>query len=341
MSPPPQSGPAAAHRHRRWRVLPTLPGAGRPAALHARPERRGRRLIRTVAGQHAGSLAVLAALAVWLPGPAGAIGAAAPWPAGGGGPARAAAGARLPAGSILHPGLRGPAVLALQRRLARLHYYPGPLNGRFGTDTLEAVWAFKEVQGLQTATGRDDVGPAMQRALASPRLPRVLVPRGGELRIEVSLAREVLVLYRHDRVALISHVSAGGGYYYPCPGGGTCGPAITPDGNYRAHWFASGWLHVPLGLMYNPIFFIGASFAIHGDSSIPLRPASHGCVRIPVDIASFLHNRIRIGRPGGTPIYIRGHAPGTWPVPQPTGRTSRPGNPGQHEPASLAAGDRA
>jgi Putative peptidoglycan binding domain/L,D-transpeptidase catalytic domain len=274
-----------------------------------------------------GALAALAGLVLARPGPAEA---AAPWPAGRSGPSPAtgpeagglapggelaADGGPAPAGGILQPGTRGPAVRTLQQRLAELHYYPGPRNGYFGIDTLEAVWAFKEVQGLPTASGPDQVGPAMRRALAAPRLPTVLVPSGGRLRIEVDLTREVLVLYRRGQVELISHISAGGGYYYHCPGGGICGPAITPDGNYRARWFAGGWLHVPLGRMYNPVFFIGANFAIHGDVPIPLRPASHGCVRVPVDIARFLYTRIRIRQPGGTPIYIRGHAPGTWPPP--------------------------
>jgi Putative peptidoglycan binding domain/L,D-transpeptidase catalytic domain len=285
-----------------------------------------------------GALAMLTVLAVWVFGPGAAAAGATALPAGGGGaitsapastarhasPARAAL-ASAPAGATLRPGMRGPGVTALQRTLARLRYYPGPVSGRFGMDTLEAVWAFKEVQGLPTTANPDVVGPAMRRALASPRRPRPLVPRGGRLRIEVNLARETLVLYRHGRIDLISHVSAGGGYYYRCPGGGTCGPAITPDGNYHAHWFASGWLRVPLGLMYNPVFFIGSSFAIHGDARIPLRPASHGCVRIPVDVARFLHDRIRIGQRGGTPIYIRGRAPGTWPVQPRPERRARAG----------------
>ena len=305
----------------------------------------------------AGLLAVGVLLAAWLPGLAGIADAAAPWPAGRGpaGPAGAAA-ARpaapapatpapatpapatpapatpapgTPAPGILRPGMRGAAVRALQQRLAQLHYYPGPVNGHFGIDTLEAVWAFKEVQGLPTTAGPDDVGPGLQRALADARPPAVLAPGGGALRIEVNLAREILVLYRHNQVALISHVSAGGGYYYPCPGGGTCGPAITPDGNFRAHWFAGGWLRVPLGRMYNAVFFIGSSFAIHGDIPIPLRPASHGCVRVPVDVARFLYTQIRISQPGGTPIYIRGHAPGAWP-PRPW-----PGRPGRLPPEPV------
>ena len=259
----------------------------------------------------AAALGTLLALAAWVLSQAGVAQAASPWPSGHGAQVRERAWIPAPATGTLRPGMRGAAVRRLQQRLAQLHYYPGPVNGRFGTDTVESVWAFKEVQGLPTAAGADDADPAMQRALDHPQPPAVLVPQGGGLRIEVNLPREVLVLYRHHQVQLISHISAGGGYYYRCPGGGTCGPALTPDGNYRAHWFAGGWLHVPLGRMYNPVFFIGANFAIHGDIPIPLAPASHGCVRVPVDVANLLYKQIRISPDRGTPIYIRGQAPGT------------------------------
>src|SRR5262252_3231157 len=49
---------------------------------------------------------------------------------------------------VLKPGMRGRAVRLLQRRLVALNYYPGRVNGRFGSNTLEAVWAFQETQGL-------------------------------------------------------------------------------------------------------------------------------------------------------------------------------------------------
>ena len=45
--------------------------------------------------------------------------------------------------------MSGLAVTQLQQRLAALEYYPGTVDGRFGSDTLEAVWAFQEVQGLR------------------------------------------------------------------------------------------------------------------------------------------------------------------------------------------------
>jgi lipoprotein-anchoring transpeptidase ErfK/SrfK len=116
------------------------------------------------------------------------------------------------------------------------------------------------------------------------------------------LADEVLVLYRSGQVALISHVSSGGGYRFCNPGGG-CGYAVTPTGNFTTTTFMPGWVTVPLGEMYNPVFFIGTAYAIHGDADVPLQPVSHGCVRIPMDIAEFFHTLVPAP---GTPVYIRG-----------------------------------
>jgi lipoprotein-anchoring transpeptidase ErfK/SrfK len=216
-----------------------------------------------------------------------------------------------PTRHIIYYGETGGVVKRLQERLRHLHYYPGVVDGKFGQSTLEAVWAFKEVQGLKTTSHPNNVGHGMQRVLVHPRLPRVLKPHGGShRRIEVNQNKQVLVLYHHNKVELISHVSTGGRYYFCEPHGGSCGYAITPDGNYRARWFAHGWLTVPLGKMYDPVFFIGGSYAIHGDVPVPLQAVSHGCVRIPMDVAYFFHKLINISeQPGkGTPIYIRGRA---------------------------------
>jgi peptidoglycan hydrolase-like protein with peptidoglycan-binding domain len=195
-------------------------------------------------------------------------------------------------------GQHGSAVRTLQRRLAALKYYPGAIDGNFSTNTLEAVWAFQEVQGLP---GEDFVNARMQRALNHPRAPRVLDRAAGPNRIEVNIGIEVLVLYKHNQIQLISHVSSGGGYYYCSPGGG-CGVAITPTGNYSTRVFLPGWVVVPLGEMFNPVFFIGTAFAIHGDTDVPLAPVSHGCVRIPMDIANFFHTLVKVP---GEPVIIR------------------------------------
>ena len=202
----------------------------------------------------------------------------------------------VPPTRTLRYGMSGSDVRALQQRLAALKYYPGPADSVFGTSTLEAVWAFQEVQGLSLD---GVVGPLTGHALVSPRSYQARDRLGGALRVEVNLTKRVLVLYQDNKIALISHVSAGGGYYYCSPNG--CRYAITPTGAFRTTVYMPGWVTVPLGQMYNPVFFIGTAFAIHGDTYVPAGPVSHGCVRIPMDIAAFFHTMVRTP---GTPVYI-------------------------------------
>ena len=202
-------------------------------------------------------------------------------------PAHATAASYTPATRTLRPGSQGADVKRLQQRLARLAYYPGSADGRFGGNTEEAVWAFQEAQGLPV-TGT--VASRTERALVSPKVPHHLVRNGGANRVEISLGRRVLYVYRNNKIILISHISSGGGYYYSC-GAGSC-KAVTPTGNYRTTTFMPGWVTVPLGQMYNPVFFISTVYAIHGDTYVPLQPVSHGCVRIPMDIAAFFHTLV-------------------------------------------------
>jgi len=215
-------------------------------------------------------------------------------------------------GGYLHLGSQGPAVKALQRRLTALHYYLGKIDGQFGWNTMEAVWAFKEVQfGKRTPPKPDIVGSLMWRQLKHPKLPRAHRPHGGAWRVEVNKNIEVLVVYKHDKITLISHVSTAA---YSRPDGTGW---ITPDGRYRAREYIAGPVPDSTfgGFMYNPVFFIGRSYAIHGMpdptstfsyDGVPLNPASHGCVRIPMDVSVVFHNHVRIGFAHGTPIYIYG-----------------------------------
>jgi hypothetical protein len=247
-------------------------------------------------GQPAGAAQVSRAASVSPAVSAGAAAAASPaLPA----TTRAAAGF-VPPQHVLRVGNHGPAVLKVQRRLAQLHYYPGKADGRFGANTQAAVWAFERVQGLTiTAANSNEITRAAERDLAHPRAPKVLAKHGSGWRVEVNKQTEVLVLYRHGKIELISHVSTGAG----CLPDQGCG-WITPPGRYRAEDYMAGWVHVPLGEMFNPVFFISTVFAIHGDTVVPWYPDSHGCVRIPMFIARFFHNRVHVAASGGTPVII-------------------------------------
>lgn len=200
----------------------------------------------------------------------------------------------------LAEGMTGADVKSVQRRLAALKYYPGPIDGQFGPDTQAAVWAFQEINRIKV-TGVIDT--ATKNALAHPRTYKSPTYRGKRAnRIEVSQALEVMVLYKNNKIWLISHVSSGGGYYYNCGSSG-CSQAVTPNGTFNTTVYMSGWVKVPLGEMYNPVFFISTVFAIHGDTYVPKGPASHGCIRIPMDIAQFFHKMVKTP---GTQVHVYG-----------------------------------
>jgi hypothetical protein len=211
--------------------------------------------------------------------------------------------AYTPATRVLKPGDHGADVKALQERLNSLKYYAGPDDGSFGPDTEEAVWAFQSIQGLSSD---GTVGPATQKALEHPKTYESHDPRGGKDRIEVNLKLQILVLYRNSQPELISHVSTGGGYYFCDPGTSDCGYAITPTGKFYLWYYVAGWDEGPLGEMYNPVFFNFDGDAIHGDTDVPDKPVSHGCVRIPMDIAAFFHTLVTVNSDygKGTPVYI-------------------------------------
>jgi peptidoglycan hydrolase-like protein with peptidoglycan-binding domain len=218
--------------------------------------------------------------------------------------APAAPAAYTPPKRDLSDGMSGADVKALQQRLAALKYYPGPTDGKFGSDTLEAVWAFQEVNGVPV-TGVID--SATKKALVRPHAYKAKYPGQAGTRVEVNLGLGVLVFFKNHQIALVSHVSTGGHYFF-CAGGTCNNYAETPTGEFNALYFVPGWDQGPLGAMYNPTFFNYSGYAIHGElnSEVPLAPVSHGCVRIPYDIASWFYKDLTITEtPGkGTEVWI-------------------------------------
>ncbi|NUR92324.1 MAG: L,D-transpeptidase family protein [Nonomuraea sp.] len=201
-------------------------------------------------------------------------------------------------------GSKGSAVKWLQKRLRALGYRPGTADGRYGGSTLTAVWAFQKVNGIHPTS---TIGKRTWSALEQPKAPKVLVKSGAPTRVEVNLTKQVMVYYVKGEVKLISHISSGSGVPYCQTAawqGKTqrfCGSARTPTGNYRTTWRASGWHKSYLGQLYNPIFFNGG-IALHGALSVPLYPASHGCVRLPMNVAQSLPGML--GK--GVPVLVRG-----------------------------------
>jgi peptidoglycan hydrolase-like protein with peptidoglycan-binding domain len=216
--------------------------------------------------------------------------------------AAVAAAVYTPPTRTLGPGMTGADVKALQQRLSALRYYPGAIDSQFGGNTQAALWAFQEINGIPV-TGVADA--ATRQALVHPRAYKSpAYPGKRATRIEVDQALEVLVYFENNKIVLISHVSSGGGYFYNCGTSG-CSQAVTPNGTYNTTVYLPGWVTVPLGEMYNPVFFISTAYAIHGDTYVPQGPVSHGCVRVPMDVAAIFHTMVKTP---GTQVHVYGKA---------------------------------
>jgi hypothetical protein len=75
---------------------------------------------------------------------------------------------------------------------------------------------------------------------------------------------------------------------------GVCGESITPAGLYYFYNRRSGTRESKLGTMWNPVYFNGG-VAVHGAAQVPIRPASHGCIRIPMFISEYFPSLVAYG----------------------------------------------
>jgi lipoprotein-anchoring transpeptidase ErfK/SrfK len=107
--------------------------------------------------------------------------------------------------------------------------------------------------------------------------------------VEVRLGTQVLLLARNGAVTRIVVASSGKA------------STPTPGGDYTVTRRIDGWRTSSLGELWRPNYF-HAGYAIHGYTSVPSYPASHGCVRVPIPSM----NRLRTAIGVGTPVHIYG-----------------------------------
>ena len=190
----------------------------------------------------------------------------------------------------LRPGLSGPDVRALQRRLRALHYDVGAITGTYNFDTQHAVTAFEKVQRM----ARDGVvGASVLSRLGAPRTPRLRHPVSGAA-VEIDLTRQVLYYAVNGRIVRILDTSTGGGYYYT-GSDGTTQRAITPTGHFSIRYKINKWVTSKLGVLYRPAYFNNSGYAIHGEPLVPSYPVSHGCVRITVPAMDRMYDNLTYG----------------------------------------------
>jgi N-acetylmuramoyl-L-alanine amidase len=185
----------------------------------------------------------------------------------------------------LHYGDRGRPVASLQRRLVTLGYLErGRVDGIFGEETSDAVVA---LQGWEQIHRDGVVGPQTRRALRHARAPQPWLRLRRAL--EIDLARQVLLVVENGVVQRAVHVSTGA--LFPTPQG-----RFAVVRRVRESWSRPFHVWLPYALYFE------RGLAIHAFPIVPDWPASHGCIRIPVENAPFVFK----AAPTGTPVLIRG-----------------------------------
>jgi hypothetical protein len=173
------------------------------------------------------------------------------------------------------PGARGPVVRMLQAQLAQRGYVVGR-RGLYDARTARAVLAFRKVTGMRRTTiASSDVFRRLSRG--GGRF-RVRFPTHGK-HVEADLSRQVIALIRGSKVERI----------YPVSSGKPSTPTI--KGHFKVYLKSPG---TNAKGMYMSSYFI-RGYAIHGYPSVPVFPASHGCLRVPNSEAVSIFNWLSFG----------------------------------------------
>lgn len=175
-----------------------------------------------------------------------------------------------------------------EQRLSQLGYWTGPIDGQFDTGSRQALIAFQKVFDRKR-TGKLDADELASLRTAKPFLPQ----ENNYDHIEINLDRQILYMVNDKgEISNILPISSGSGKPYVQED--KTYRAVTPLGKFSVYRKIKGWRKSPLGLLYYPNYFHNG-IAIHGNPSVPVYPASHGCIRIPMFAAKKMSEMVEIG----------------------------------------------
>jgi peptidoglycan hydrolase-like protein with peptidoglycan-binding domain len=174
-----------------------------------------------------------------------------------------------------------------ERRLVDLGYWSGAVDGLLDATTRAALISFQKWEG-RTVTGQLTIDEleAIQAA-ATPK-----AREDGYEHVEVDLDRQVLLLVAGDGKVRVLPVSTGNGKEFSYEGQTSI--AYTPRGRFVVYEKGVGWENNVPGSMYYPNYISGG-IAIHGSLNVPIEPASHGCIRIPMFAAREVSKILELG----------------------------------------------
>lgn len=199
----------------------------------------------------------------------------------------------------------GPPTRAAQKKLLSLGFWLKGADGRFEDTTRQAVMAFQKYYKLRPS-GSITLGTAYLLDAVSD--PAAAFSTEGTL-AEVDKQRQLLFLVVEGQTVAVLNASTGDDREYEepdanSPGVIIRGVALTPEGTFKIdRERPDGWWIGDLGQIYRPKYFMGG-IAIHGSTSVPAYPASHGCVRVSVAAMDMIWSENLL--PRGTTVVVHG-----------------------------------
>lgn len=178
-------------------------------------------------------------------------------------------------------------IKAAERRLSDMGYWTGAVDGLFDHATRSALIAFQKWEG-RAPTGKltlDEID-----AIRDSDAPKAR--EAGYAHVEVDVDRQVLLIINDQGSVGVLPVSTGSGKQFIDEGESSI--AYTPRGRFVVYDKTSGWEPGSNRSMYYSNYISGG-VAIHGSPSVPTRPASHGCIRIPVFAALEMSKLMPVG----------------------------------------------
>jgi lipoprotein-anchoring transpeptidase ErfK/SrfK len=173
----------------------------------------------------------------------------------------------------------------LQLRLAQLGYLDR--SDVTGTDDYLTEQALLAFQGWEDLDRTGTVTGQTQVALFRAGAPRPASHRPGR-HVEISLAREVVLLVEDGKVVRAVHTSTGS-------------LGRTPPGDFKVYAKSLYSWSVPFHVWMPFAAYFHGGIALHQSPDVPSFAASHGCVRLPEGEAERVYRFVDVG----TPVSVR------------------------------------
>jgi hypothetical protein len=186
-----------------------------------------------------------------------------------------------------HASLTRAQTREAERQLADMGYWTGAVDGLLDPATRSALIAFQKWEG-RPVTGQlttDEI-----EAIRTSSYPKAR--ELGYEHVEVDIDRQVLLMVNDNDGVRVLPISSGSGE--PFVEEGETSVAYTPRGRFIVYDKTAGWEKGALGSMYYSNYISGG-VAIHGSPNVPIQPASHGCIRIPMFAAREMSKLLRLG----------------------------------------------